>query len=150
MLVQVLRDPRRRVAELLGHDLDIDARLEGERRRGVPRRMELDYRQPGRLRQLAEPARDIIRVQGFAELIGEHLPGICPRLTGRQALTLAQRPVCLHAGYAAAVQGHDALAGLRLRPAPYEPAADLDERSVDHHGGPGGVDVVVGKRAYLA
>jgi hypothetical protein len=29
VLVQVLRDPGRGVTELLGHDLDIDARLEG-------------------------------------------------------------------------------------------------------------------------
>jgi hypothetical protein len=56
MLVEVLGDPGRGVAELLGHDLDVDARLERQRRCSVPRRVELDDRQPSRLRQLAEPA----------------------------------------------------------------------------------------------
>ena len=39
VLVQVLSDPSRGMTELLRHDLDIDARLEGERRRDVPRRV---------------------------------------------------------------------------------------------------------------
>jgi hypothetical protein len=138
------------VTELLGHDLDIDARLEGERRRGVPRRVELDDRQPGRLRQLTEAPGDVVRVQRLAEFVGEHAAGIRPGLTGRQALTLAQSTMRLHAGHAATVQGHDALAGLRLRAPPYQPAADLDQRRVDRHGGPGGVDVGVSQCAYLA
>jgi hypothetical protein len=36
MLIQVLSDPGGGVPELLGHDLDVDARLERQRGRGVP------------------------------------------------------------------------------------------------------------------
>jgi hypothetical protein len=80
VLVQVLSDPSRGMTELLRHDLDIDARLEGERRRGVPRRVELDDRQPGRLRQLTEAPGDVVRVQRLAGFVGEYAARICPGL----------------------------------------------------------------------
>lgn len=93
VLIEVLGDPGRGVAELPGHNLYIDARLERQRRSGVPGRVELDHRQPGLRREFAEPAGDVVRVQRLAELVGEHPAGVRPRLTGGQALALQQRPV---------------------------------------------------------
>ena len=68
VLVKVLRDPGRGVPELLGDDLDVNARLERKRRRSVPRHVEFDDRQPSGFREFAEPAGDVIRVQCLAEL----------------------------------------------------------------------------------
>jgi hypothetical protein len=92
--VGVEGDGDRRVTELLLHDLRVYARLEGERRHGVPRIVEADLRHVDPLHGILEHLGEAVRVVLHTDLVDEHVPRIGPRRAERQSLLALPVEMC--------------------------------------------------------
>jgi hypothetical protein len=91
VLVDVLGDRWRRMTEQLGHLEHVDARIESDGGEGMPKAMEGQRWQSGRLGDPTKPRGNPIGRQRSPQFVGEHQPGVVPRRSRLQLLRLLCR-----------------------------------------------------------